>query len=927
VTTLTVSIGVTSSGLTVSGGDQLIVQGGAEVVSTTIDNGGSATIEGGAIMSGAEVSSGGFLTLQSPAIVSGVIVDSGGSIMDPLIDVLGDGESFDVTGAPVTSTTTAGGVTALSGATLSLTEFEIQSGGALTIGGGLGATFVQIDSGASFAMSSGIVLSQATVLAGGQLLGGGGQVDNTLVFGFVEDLTVADLGLVVESGGSALSLTVFESALNVNAGASVTSTTLSSTPSDAATVALVWGSSLDTVVGYNAVEVVSSGGVSLDATVQSGGRQNADGGLVLSATVESGGNEYVESGGVLSASTVLSGGILTISSPGGIVSNVTIDSGGLAIDRASLVIGSGQSFVDDYGPSGAVVASTTVLGGLTVLSGGVLQAFNFELESGGSLTIDTGAPVSSAIVDSGAVLSLGATQSLDATTVSAGGQLLGGTLAAQYQGFDSTDAGLVSGLALNGLQIELEVAAGGVADALDAIEGDIFVDPGGVVSGATLSNGTLMVVSGTASNTILDYGTLVEEGPGVLVGASGTGTIDYQGIVISGATLASPTVVYEITTYNGAYGKLENSDVTAASTLIEGYGAQMVSCTVEGALIASGSTFYTTIDGPAVGVVETYGYFLGGDIASGSTLVVSQYANVDNTTVEGTLVVEGVASGIVFDGGTVEQIGSGAIVAGGSGSGTLIFGGGFTLQSATLNAPHIVYEIAYGAQLLASDVTSVSTVVIDPGANAGGDTVEGELILDSGAQIGGAGLTLVGGEAIIGGSVNSAGTVIGFSGSGGDLVIDDVGAFNGVISGFSTSGQKIDLGGYTFSAGETVTWTEAASNLSGVLTVSGAGMTANLTLLGDYATSNFSLSDDGIGGTFITDPTASGGGGTIAAGHSTAAQTPAPIQGGHVASFAQAMAMFSEPHAHAGWIASTHSFGFGQSNSALFVGGAVSGTG
>ena len=97
------------------------------------------------------------------------------------------------------------------------------------------------------------------------------------------------------------------------------------------------------------------------------------------------------------------------------------------------------------------------------------------------------------------------------------------------------------------------------------------------------------------------------------------------------------------------------------------------------------------------------------------------------------------------------------------------------------------------------------------------------MIVASGAAIVSNGLNVNGGVAIIGGAV-SAGQAVTFTGSGGDLVIDNLAAFSAVISGLSTSGQKIDLGGYTFSAGETVTWTEAAGNTSGTLTVSGAGI-------------------------------------------------------------------------------------------------------
>ena len=58
----------------------------------------------------------------------------------------------------------------------------------------------------------------------------------------------------------------------------------------------------------------------------------------------------------------------------------------------------------------------------------------------------------------------------------------------------------------------------------------------------------------------------------------------------------------------------------------------------------------------------------------------------------------------------------------------------------------------------------------------------------------------------------------------------------------------------TFGAGTSVKFTEAAGNTSGTLTVTDGTHTANLTLLGQYATANFSLASDGHGGTMVTDP-------------------------------------------------------------------------
>jgi hypothetical protein len=48
-----------------------------------------------------------------------------------------------------------------------------------------------------------------------------------------------------------------------------------------------------------------------------------------------------------------------------------------------------------------------------------------------------------------------------------------------------------------------------------------------------------------------------------------------------------------------------------------------------------------------------------------------------------------------------------------------------------------------------------------------------------------------------------------------------------------------------------VKYTEAASLLSGTLSVHDGGLTANLTLLGKYVTSDFALANDAHGGSFV----------------------------------------------------------------------------
>jgi hypothetical protein len=105
-----------------------------------------------------------------------------------------------------------------------------------------------------------------------------------------------------------------------------------------------------------------------------------------------------------------------------------------------------------------------------------------------------------------------------------------------------------------------------------------------------------------------------------------------------------------------------------------------------------------------------------------------------------------------------------------------------------------------------------------------------------------------GGTANISGGV-AAGQDVLFSGSG-DLALSNLANFHALIGGYST-GDALDLGGFAYRSGETFTFTEAANLLSGTLGVHDGGLTANLTLVGKYVTSDFALSNDAHGGTLV----------------------------------------------------------------------------
>ena len=213
--------------------------------------------------------------------------------------------------------------------------------------------------------------------------------------------------------------------------------------------------------------------------------------------------------------------------------------------------------------------------------------------------------------------------------------------------------------------------------------------------------------------------------------------------------------------------------------------------------------------------------------------------------------VECVGSGGVDSGSTISNGGQQIVSGGAANSDTVASGGaqndyGVTSNTTILRggAEHVFsagvayYSQVYGAEFVSS------------GGAAYGDTVHsgGVLTVSSGGFVSG-GLTISGsGTANISGTVGSGQDVV-FSGAG-DLALSNLSNFHALIGGYST-GDELDLGGFASGSGETLSFTEAASLLSGTLGVHDGGLTASLTLLGKYVTSDFALSTDGHGGSFV----------------------------------------------------------------------------
>ena len=274
MTTITVSSGVTSSGLTVSSGNELLVLSGGIAETMTVLSGGTMILSSGAIGSSLAISAGGKLDGAgewagegySYGQVSGVTVGDSAETHAGYLEVAFGGSASGVTvaygwlqvdpGATATGTVLSGisaveyvegvasGTVVDSGGVdnvLSAAEAVsavIHSGGREFVSSGGSTSVSVVQSGGSLTLSAGAVGSLLTISAGGKLVGAGelvnyisedaGQVSGVMLGQTAE----TDAGyLEVQSGGSASGVSIDYGYLELDAGGTTTGTVVSGSES------------------------------------------------------------------------------------------------------------------------------------------------------------------------------------------------------------------------------------------------------------------------------------------------------------------------------------------------------------------------------------------------------------------------------------------------------------------------------------------------------------------------------------------------------------------------------------------------------------------------------------------------------------------------------------------------------------------------
>ena len=612
-------------------------------------------------------------------------------------------------------------------------------------------------------LGGGTAISTTVVSGGGQFVSSGGLATKALVSG---GFTIGG-GEYVSSGGTAVSAIL--SGSNANQGGQV----------------LVGGIASNTIVDGYGYEVISRGGLSVNATVNSGGEQALYAGGRASSTIvsgggilgdlsfgttvgtilRSGGTEFVLSSAVASGTVVSGGGVLQIWSAG-VGSATTISSGG----------------TETISAGGTDVGATISSGGYQAVSAGGVSV-SATTKSAGIETVIAGGTALGAVVQAGGTLSafgmlLGTIS--DAGTVSGGTVGSGGTTIV-------TPGGHTSGVTVASGGTEV-LSAGATAVSAVVQSGGTIVFAGGVTSGLVLSSGaTEAVASGAAANAL-------SAGAGVLLLVSGydTHAVVLAGgteVVLSGGSSWAATVSSGGTEIISSGGLVSNAAVAAGGTEIVSGGTLEYN--------GGNTTFSGVLQGSGTLLLSATNFAYAGVPGSSNVGVVQQ---------GGTITVK---DSETFGGGYTFSAGGGsAIIAAGQ---TLTIGGSANLQGGQIDGP---------GTLDTTGVTSFSTLYADRGLtwiNGGtvtdtsvlyesypsesgsiviSNTAAGTFDLVSGAQIYNYGpptetfinaglLAETGsGPGYLGAVVSNTGTVS--VASGGSLVFEDGGSFKGTFAGAGT---------------------------------------------------------------------------------------------------------------------------------------------
>ncbi|ANL30128.1 phosphatidic acid phosphatase protein (plasmid) [Rhizobium phaseoli] len=565
---------------------------------------------------------------------------------------------------------------------------------------------------------------------------------------------------------------------------------------------------------------------------------------------------------------------------------LSLSGGSLSVTNSTTVAGTFVLAGGTFSPNGSstfgrleqsngllTTNNTVTVSGPSTLSGGTQGGPGTTFANGGAEFTSTGFGL-----DGGRTLRLGATSAATGTFVQ-----LGLNASNPQTGLSETGSGILT--IANGATFNDQTTDSG----LYIYTNNFGTDDDGSTA-AVNNQGTFIKSGSAATSTILavfnNSGTVdVQSGildlfsGGTDVGATykGVGTVRFSGgtrTLNAASSITTANVVFSggTTTVNGTYA-------ASGSTTVSGGTATLAGAATMGALVQSGG-------------------FIGG----GGTLNVSGASTLSGGTQggPGTTFADGgaefISTGFGLDGGRTLRLGGTSTATGSyvqlglnasnpegglseTGSGALTIANGATFNDQTTDSGLYIYTNNFGTDddgstaavnnqgtFIKSGSAATSTILAVFNNTGIVDVQSGTLVftgsLNNSATLHADGGNIKvnaeltgGGSAIIGDNSQievgmASNQRIAFAGVAGTLRLDTSSSFTGQISGLNAD-DFLDLADVSF--GGTTTVGYSGNSAGGILTVSNGSQEVNVALTGNYLTTAFAASSDGLGGTLIVN--------------------------------------------------------------------------
>ena len=702
--------GVTSTGLTISSSNSVIVSSGGVANETTVNDWGELYVSSGGVANSTIVNSG-YMYISSGGTATDIVVSSGGRLgitvaSDTYIQGITEGSAFEMKDAVLNEYTINGGWVAVSSGGVANSTTVNRYGSMLIFSGGV-ANSTTVNSNGSMYISSGGVANNTIVGSEGYIMfwEGGSATDLILNtggklggFSFAEDkvfdtitngsavisenVFIAERTMHISSGGAANSTTVFDGRMYISSGGVANSTFVNSGGSmhisSGGTASIVfnpWQGTITSAAGAtveylerdasiyfgSAGKCVSKTSSELTDHVITAGNSVLiyEHGIANSTTVDSNGNMRIFSGGVANSTTVDSNGRMYISS-GGVANSTIVNSGYMYISSGGVA---NSTTVDSNGNmrifSGGVANSTIVKSGyMYISSGGV--ANSTVVSSGGSMYISSGGVANSTTVNSGGSMRIFNGGIANSTTVNSLGYM-----------YISSGGGAKSTTVNNGGY--LYISSSGAANSTTVNNGGyLYISSGGVANSTTVSSGGSMIVSSGGIHRgclQLNAGAVVSAYEGSTIDFTLTNRTAEDDYLINDLSLIKGSPTYTITvsadqaagTYKLAQGASAFTGSITIGTETETYGtltvngAELNHQEVTYSLVKEEGNLLLKIDRPAVLIYSSGTLTSAGMEVSGVILNASNSMHISSGGVANSTTVNSMGSMFISSGGVVNS--------------------------------------------------------------------------------------------------------------------------------------------------------------------------------------------------------------------------------------------------------------------------------